>query len=228
MSWLRTVEDYLDAVPCSEQQAIVFVILLLGSTAREWWDAECISRGERRPESLEELKRLLRARFESPIRESRARTRLLKLSQKTGEDACKYMARTRSLLQRVPRTDEQTALWWWIYGLRQPFRFEAAMSDPKTLAEAEFFVARMEDVISGKADSDQRNERKKRRKHAGKSGRIVRHPSYAHTRRNERCSEGSHSGHGHAGQPHLSLLTGPHYHLGYQSRESGQSRCGRI
>ena len=34
VSWLRTVEDYLDAVPlCSEQQAIVFVILLLGGTA---------------------------------------------------------------------------------------------------------------------------------------------------------------------------------------------------
>ena len=56
----------------------------------------------------------------------------------------------------------------------------------------------------------------------------MRHPSYAHTRRNEKCYEGAHSGHGHAGQPHLSLLTGPQYHPGYQSRESGQSRCGRV
>ena len=56
VSWLRTVEDYLDAVPCSEQQAIVFIILLLRSTARGWWDVECVSRGDRQPESLEELK----------------------------------------------------------------------------------------------------------------------------------------------------------------------------
>ena len=155
MSWLRTVEDYLDAVPsCSEQQAVMFVILLLGGTAREWWDAECISHGERRPESLEELKGLLRARFESPIHESRARTKLLKLSQKKGEDACKYMARTRSLLQRVPGMDEKTALLSWIYGLREPFRFEAAKTAPRTLAEAEVLVACMEDAFSGKADSD--------------------------------------------------------------------------
>ena len=36
VSWLRTVEDYLDAVPpCSEQQAIVFVVLLLRGTAQK-------------------------------------------------------------------------------------------------------------------------------------------------------------------------------------------------
>ena len=104
---------------------------------------------------------MLRARFESPIRESRARTKLLKLSQKKGEDACTYMARTRSLWQRVPGTDEQTALLAWIYGLREPFCFEAAKTGPKTLAEAEFLVTRMEDAISGKADSDRQNERNK-------------------------------------------------------------------
>ena len=171
---------------------------------------------------------MLRARFESPIRESRAMTKLLQLSQRKGEDACTYMAQTRSLLQRVPGTDEKTALLLWIYGLREPFRFEAAKTNPKSLAEAEILVASMEDAISGKADSDQQNERNKRRKHAGKPSRIVRNPSYAHIRRNEGCSEGAHSGHGHAGQPHLSLSTGPHYHPGYQSRESGHSRCGRI
>ena len=55
------MEDYLGSIMCSEQQAIVYVILLLAGNAHIWWDAECISRGNKRPESLEELKGLLRA-----------------------------------------------------------------------------------------------------------------------------------------------------------------------
>ena len=161
LSWLRTVEDYLDCIVCSEQQAIVYIIMLLADDARVWWDAECTLRGNKRPESLEELKGLLRAQFESPIRESRARTKLLKLSQRKGEDACSYMARTKSLLHRVPGVDETMAMQLWIRGLRQPWRFEAAKSFPKTLAEAESLVARMEDAFSGKADSDQKSRRNK-------------------------------------------------------------------
>ena len=151
----------MDCIVCSEQQAIVYIIMLLADDARVWWDAECTLRGNKRPESLEELKGLLRAQFESPIRESRARTKLLKLSQRKGEDACSYMARTKSLLHRVPGVDETMAMQLWMRGLRQPWRFEAAKSFPKTLAEAESLVARMEDAFSGRADSDQRNRRNK-------------------------------------------------------------------
>ena len=110
VSWLRTVEDYLLCVTCSEEQAIASVILLLADEARVWWDSECRSRGGRRPESLGELKALLRAQFDSPTREMRARTELCRLSQKKGEDACAYMARTKSLMRKVPGFDEKTAV----------------------------------------------------------------------------------------------------------------------
>jgi hypothetical protein len=229
VSWLRTVEDYLEVMTCSEQQAIVYVISLLAGNARIWWDAECISRGNKRPESLEELKGLLRAQFESPIRENRAKTKLLKLSQKKGEDSCTYMARMKSLLHKVPGFEEKNALQLWIYGLRQPFQFEVAKVGPKTLAEAELLVARMEDVYSGKADSDQQNNKNKRGKNAGKTGRILRNRTRAPNGGNiGPQGQGSQGGYGQAEQPRLSLPTGPHFHPGNQSRESGQSGRGRI
>ena len=61
---------------------------------------------------------LLRAQFESPVRETRARTELLNLAQRKGENAVTYMARTKSLLHRVPGYDMKTALQQWILGLR--------------------------------------------------------------------------------------------------------------
>ena len=162
---------------------------------------------------------MLRARFESPIHESRARTKLLKLSQRKGEDACAYMAWTRSLLQRVPGIDEKTALLLWIYGLREPFRFEAAKTNPKIVAEVEILVACMEDAISGKADSDQQNERNKQGKRAGNASRIVRTPPKAHNNGNRKYSR-----YGQAEELRPSLSTDPCFHPGYQSRESGH--CG--
>ena len=82
ISWLRTVKDYLEFVSCSERQAIAYMILLLAGNARVWWDAEYTSRGNNRPETVEEFKMLIRAQFESPVRETRARTELLHLSQR--------------------------------------------------------------------------------------------------------------------------------------------------
>ena len=55
------MEDYLEFVTCSERQAIAYIVLLLAGNARVWWDAEYVSRGYRRPDSLEEFKMLLRA-----------------------------------------------------------------------------------------------------------------------------------------------------------------------
>ena len=40
VSWLRTVEDYLEFVTYSESQAIAYVILLLSGNARIWWDSK--------------------------------------------------------------------------------------------------------------------------------------------------------------------------------------------
>ena len=116
--------------------------------------------------------------------------------------------------------DETTALLSWIYGLRQPFRFEAAKTSPKTLAEAEILVACMEDAISGKADSDRQNERNKRGKRAGNSSRIVRTLPKAQNNGNQQ-----YSGHGQAEELRPSLLTDPCFHPGYQLRDSGH--CGQ-
>ena len=110
MTWLRSVEDYLEFVTCSERQAIAYIVLLLAGNARVWWDAEYVSRGYRRPDNLEEFKSILRAQFDSPVRESRARIELLKLVQRKGENACTYMARTKSLLYKVPGFEMKTAL----------------------------------------------------------------------------------------------------------------------
>ena len=224
ISWLRTIEDYLDCISCSEQQAIVYVILLLAGDARIWWDAAFSSRGNKRPESLEELKGLLRAQFDSPIRESHARTKLLKLTQKKGEDACTYMARTKSLLYRVPGFEEKTALQLWIFGLRQPFRFEVAKAAPETLAKAESLVARMEDAFSGKAESDQQSKKNKRKQYAGFTGTKLerqsrdRNKGQGFARHQQTCQkhpQDCDSGYGQAGQPRPSLLTGPYFHPGY-------------
>ena len=143
-----------------------------------------MSRGNKRPESIEEFKLLLRAQFESPVREQRARTELLTLAQKKGENAVTYMARTKSLLHRVPGYDMKTALQQWILGLRQPYRLDAAKENPRTLAEAEHLVARLEEAYefsrSGKEESstskkanngDQGGKQKKRNFNAGQAGK---------------------------------------------------------
>ena len=127
---------------------------------------------------------LLRAQFESPVRETRARTELLTLAHKKGENAVTYMARTKSLLHRVPGYDMKTALQQWILGLRQPYRLEAAKENPQTLAAAEHLVARLEEAYefsrSGKEESstskkgnngDQGGKQKKRNFVAGQTGK---------------------------------------------------------
>ena len=182
VSWLRTVEDYLEFVTCSERQAIAYIILLLAGNARIWWDSEFLSRGNKRPENIEEFKMLLRAQFESPVRETRARTELLNLAQRKGENAVTYMARTKSLLHRVPGYNMKTALQQWILGLRQPYRLEAAKENPRTLSEAEHLVARLEEAYefskAGKEESstskkgnngDQSGKQKKRNFNVGQA-----------------------------------------------------------
>ena len=57
------------------------------------------------------------------------------------------MARTKSLLHKVPGYDMKTALQQWLLGLRQPYRLEAAKASPKDLSEAERLVAKLEDAI---------------------------------------------------------------------------------
>ena len=84
-----------------------------------------MARGHHRPDSILELKLLLRTAFESPVHEQRARSELLNLQQRSGENASTYMARTRALLHKVPGYDEKTVLQQWLLGLRQPYRLEA-------------------------------------------------------------------------------------------------------
>ena len=149
-----------------------------------------MSRGNKRPESLEEFKLLLTAQFESPVRETRARTELLTLHQKKGENVVTYMARTKSLLHRVPGYDMKTALQQWILGLRQPYRLEPAKDNPSTLAAAEHLVARLEEAYefskSGKEESsstkkgnngDQVGNKKKRNFIAGQAGKQGNNPN---------------------------------------------------
>ena len=71
----------------------------------------------------------------------------MSLQQRSGENASTYMARTRALLHRVPGYDEKTALQQWLLGLRQPYRLEAAKQYPRTMAEAELLVSRLEDIM---------------------------------------------------------------------------------
>ena len=147
VAWLHQVDDYLEFVQPDERQAIAYIILLLTGNARVWWEAEYAARGHRRPDTVLELQLLLRTTFESPVREQRARTELLNLQQRSGENASAYMARTRTLLHKVPGYDEKTALQQWLLGLRQPYRLEAAKQYPKTMAEAELLVSRLEDAM---------------------------------------------------------------------------------
>ena len=114
------------------------------------------------PDTLEEFKMLLRAQFESPVREVRARTELLNLQQCKGENAVTYMVRTKALMHRVPGCDMKMILQQWFLGLRQPYRIEAAKASPKTLAEAEHLVARLEDAYEfSKAGKDESSSTKK-------------------------------------------------------------------
>jgi hypothetical protein len=145
-TWLHQVDDYLEFVQPGERQAVAYIILLLHGNARTWWEAEYLARGRNRPNTVAELKMLLRSAFESPVREQRARSELLNLHQKSGENASTYMSRTRALLHKVPGYDEKTALQQWILGLRQPYRLEAAKAYPRTLTDAERLVARLEDA----------------------------------------------------------------------------------
>ena len=147
VAWLHQVDDYLEFVQPDERQAVAYIILLLTGNARVWWEAEHAARGYRRPDTVLELQLLLRTTFESPVREQRARTELLNLQQRSGENASAYMARTRTLLHKVPGYDEKTALQQWLLGLRQPYRLEAAKQYPKTMAEAELLVSRLEDAM---------------------------------------------------------------------------------
>jgi hypothetical protein len=164
ITWLHQVDDYLEFVQPGERQAVAYIILLLHGNARTWWEAEYVARGRSRPSTVLELKMLLRASFESPVREQRARSELLNLHQKSGENASAYMSRTRALLHKVPGYDEKTALQQWILGLRQPYRLEAAKAYPKTLSEAELLVARLEDATEfakGGRDEGQKNKQPK-------------------------------------------------------------------
>ena len=147
VAWLHQVDDYLEFVQPDERQAVAYIILLLHGNARIWWEAEYVARGHHRPDSVLELKLLLRTAFESPVREQRARSELLNLQQRTGENASTYMARTRALLHKVPGYDEKTALQQWLLGLKQPYRLEAAKQFPRTMAEAELLVSRLEDAM---------------------------------------------------------------------------------
>ena len=85
--------------------------------------------------------------FESLVHEQRARSELLNVQQWSAENASAYMARTHALLHKVPGYDEKTALQHWLLGSRQPYRLEAAKQYPKTMAEAELLVSRLEDAM---------------------------------------------------------------------------------
>ena len=171
VAWLHQVDDYLEFVQPDERQAVAYIILLLHGNARIWWEAEYVARGQHRPDSVLELKLLLRSAFESPVREQRARSELLNLQQRSGENASTYMARTRALLHKVPGYDEKTALQQWLLGLRQPYRLEAAKQYPKTMAEAELLVSRLEDAMEfakGGRDDTQKAKQPKTGNDTGK------------------------------------------------------------
>ena len=174
------------------------------------------------------FKSILRAQFESPVRESRARIELLKLAQWKGENACTYMARTKSPLYKVPGFEMKSALQQWILGLRQPYRLEAAKSAPQTLAEAELLVSRLEDAYEfskagkeesssgskNKTSSDQQQGKKKTKNNAGNTGRNWgkltqgqsrwnngQQSSASHQQTQQNRGQGFNRGQGQAGQP---------------------------
>ena len=79
VAWLHQVDDYLEFVQPDERQAVAYITLLLKDNARLWWEAELVARGYRRPDTVAELKLLLRTAFELLVREQRARSELLNL-----------------------------------------------------------------------------------------------------------------------------------------------------
>jgi hypothetical protein len=171
ITWLGMVDDYFAVTsPPTERQAVAYMILLLSGNARAWWQAEYQSRGYTRPDTVAELQMLLRAAFESPVREQRARTELLRLQQRSGENAATYMARTKALLTRVPGYDTKTVIQQWVLGLRQPHRYEVAKTYPRTLAEAETLVSRLEDAMEfAKSGRDDQTKQKQNKSGEGQS-----------------------------------------------------------
>ena len=191
---------------------------------------------------------LLRAQFESPVRETRARTELLQLTQRKGENASTYMARTKSLLHRVPGYDMKTALQQWILGLRQPYRLEAAKANPKTLSEAELLISRLEDAYEfsnaakgdnsqqkgaqGKSEGKQQDKKKNPNKMEGKSGgnwdnkNKVQQGSASRQQNQQNRGQQSNRGQGQAGQSRPPQQTGPTFHQGNQSGGSGHRGRG--
>ena len=121
ITWLGMIDDFLELTQPTEAQAVVYTIMALIGNARAWWQSEYQSRGYTRPATIAELKMLIRAAFESPVREQRARTELLRLSQRQGENAQAYMARTKALLTKIPGYDLKMVLHQWVLGLRAPF-----------------------------------------------------------------------------------------------------------
>ena len=69
VAWLHQVDDYLEFVQPDERQAVAYIMLLLKDNVRLWWEAELVARGYRRPDTVAELKLLLRTAFELPVRE---------------------------------------------------------------------------------------------------------------------------------------------------------------
>ena len=141
------MDDYFRLVNCTKEQKIAYLILALTSNARIWWDAEMQSRGDQVPSTVAEFRMLLKAQFESPMREHKARHELCNLAQRKGESASAYMARTKALIHKVPGYDMRTALHQWMMGLRQPYRLEAAKMGPKSMQDAEKLVVRLEDAL---------------------------------------------------------------------------------
>ena len=158
------------------------------------------------------------------------------------------MARTKSLLHRVPGYDMKTALQQWILGLRQPYRLEAAKAAPKTLSEAELLIARLEDAYEfsntakgessqqkgtqGKSDGKQQDKKKNANKNDGNSGgnwgnKNKGQQGSANRQQNQQNrGQGSNRGQGQAGQPRPPHPTGPTFHQGNQSGGSGQRGRG--
>ena len=157
ITWLGMIDDFLELTQPTEAQAVAYTIMALTGNARAWWQSEYQSRGYTRPATIAELKMLIRAAFESPVREQRARTELLRLSQRQGENAQAYMARTKALLTKIPGYDLKMVLHQWVLGLRAPFQVEVAKTYPSTLSEAEAMVSRLEDALDfgkgGRSDS---------------------------------------------------------------------------
>ena len=109
--WLDKVNDFLALTKLPEEQAVIYTIMLLKGNAEAWWRSEFQKRGNTRPRTAAELQQLIRTAFDSPLREQRALTELLRLQQKRGETVSSYMARLKTILYKISFfDDEQTAL----------------------------------------------------------------------------------------------------------------------